>query len=520
MKQFFFLILCLVFAQCASVRFVGDPVVVNPNTPISIPLTSDMKNEWARYDLVEDSVPGMSVNKAFTDLIKDQKGERVIVAIVDTGMDVQHPAIASKIWINEDEVPGNGIDDDQNGYVDDIHGWNFLGESQNENFEYVRLQKREDLDSDAFAVFEEKRNKELQKYRRGLANLLFVKEELPNARAALQQALNTKAIDLFAARALSPMTVELSEAILIEEYAQKTGLTEITLQKAIEQYQDALQYHHNLDFEGRSVVGDDPDNYNDRGYGDPLVQGPDGSNNDHATHVAGLVGGLDVGVATSVKIMPIRALPNGDEYDKDVALAIRYAVDNGAKIINASFGKSYSPHQDWVHDAIRYAAEKDVLIVHAAGNDDGNIDPGGSLNFPNDMVGNKEISDNLITVGASHWEYNEQQIARFSNYGAVNVDVFAPGHKIYSSVPNQQYEQLDGTSMASPLVAGVAAVLWSHYPKYSAKKIKRIILKSGLPMFSSLSMPSETDQQKPNYYSKTGKLVNLYNALLYASKRL
>ena len=173
-----------------------------------------------------------------------------------------------------------------------------------------------------------------------------------------------------------------------------------------------------------------------------------------------------MGVATAVKIMPIRALPNGDEYDKDVALAIRYAVDNGAKIINASFGKSYSPHQDWVHDAIRYAAEKDVLIVHAAGNDDGNIDPGGSLNFPNDMVGNKEISDNLITVGASHWEYNEQQI--LFQYGAVNVDVFAPGHKIYSSIPINNMNNwmvllwpLLGSSRCSTLVS---------LSKYSAKK--------------------------------------------------
>ena len=215
--------------------------------------------------------------------------------------------------------------------------------------------------------------------------------------------------------------------------------------------------------------------------------------------------------------MVLRAVPNGDEYDKDVALAIRYAADNGAKIINASFGKSYSPHSEWVYNAIIYASKKDVLFVHAAGNDGKNVNPDKYPNYPNDFENGKEIADNTITVGASSWDYSENNVTSFSNYGNINVDIFAPGYKIYSTT-NNSYEFFDGTSMAAPNVSGIASVLRSFYPKYSASKIKEIILESGIQMYSSLKIPSSDNIETPNFFSKTGKLVNLYNALLYASK--
>ena len=518
MKKLLLFILGLSLIACAGVRFKGEPVVVSTKKPIEATLSSSQKNQWATLDLVQDQIPGISVERAYSELIQEKKGVEVVVAIIDSGVDIWHPELASNIWINQDEIPNNQIDDDENNYVDDVYGWNFLGDSYNENMEYIRLQKKEDPDSDAFKFYEKERQKERNKYKSRLANFLFLADQIPQSRQIIRKALGTKTIDLDAARNIRPVHPELSEAIAVMSYVESTEITDAILKKAIKQYEDALEYHHNPDFEGRSIVGDDPDNLNDRQYGDARVQGPKGSDIDHGTHVSGVVGGKTVGIAKNVKLMAIRAVPNGDEYDKDIALAIRYAVDNGAKVINASFGKSYSPHADWVHDAIQYAAANDVLFVHSAGNENANINPNEQPNFPDDFAEGEEISKNVITVGASTWTYGENLVAEFSNYGNVSVDVFAPGYKIYSSTAGEGYERFDGTSMAAPYVSGVAAVLRSFYPKYSAEKIKKIILKSGVPMYSKLTMPSGYETRSPDFYSKSGKLVNLYNALLYASK--
>ena len=518
------LILCSLFwVGCGAVRFKGEPVIANTQKEISIQLNDNQKQQWAHLDFEQDSVPGMSVNRAYQELIQDRKGSSVIVAVIDSGIDIDHPALNNQIWTNLDEIPNNQIDDDQNGYIDDIHGWNFLGSAENENLEYVRLQKKEDPQSEAFRVLEEKRQKELKKYTSRLANVLFLIEEIPLAQKKIQEALGKTEFSLEEARQISPLSVDLAEALRLLSYVEEVGINENILQKAKKQYEDALRFHNNIDFEGRSIVGDDPDNIKDVNYGDPRVKGPEMADIDHGTHVAGIIGAIawnqgPKGVAQNVKIMPLRTVPNGDEYDKDVALAIRYAVDNGASIINASFGKGESPHADWVYGAIRYAAANDVLIVHAAGNDNENINPGQAPNYPNDYVNGAEIANNVITVGASTWDYNRDLIASFSNYGAINVDVFAPGYKIFATVPNQQYEFFDGTSMAAPNVSGVAAVLRSFYPRYSAAKIKKIILSSGLPMFDHLHIPSGSEPKNPSYFSQTGKIVNLYNALLSASK--
>ena len=524
MKKYAIVLLCFSLLGCASVRFRGTPIIVNTREALNTQLSPQQKNQWALLDIQQDAIPGMSVQRAYNELIKNKTGEKVIVAIIDSGMDIDHPALSPNIWINEDEIPNNNMDDDQNGYIDDRHGWNFLGDSENENYEYVRLQKHEDPDSEAFARFEEKRQKERIKYKNRMGNVLFLKEQTPIARQRLQKALGKEDFSIDEAEALSPISVELSEAIRLMQYVDELGITEEDLTAAMKQYQDALDYHHNLDFEGRSLVGDDPDNFDDQKYGDPHVRGPKEADIDHGTHVGGIVGGRGsangaMGIAKNVAIMPIRAVPNGDEYDKDIALAIRYAVDNGAKVINASFGKSYSAHPEWVLEAIKYAEAHDVLIVHAAGNDNENVDPGMAPNFPNDYVDGREVCDNLITVGASTWDYNQSLVAYFSNYGPVNVDVFAPGYQIFSTVPNGEYDHFDGTSMAAPNVSGVAAVLRSFYPKYSAKTIKKIILASGVPMYYQLDRPDSDEQENPTFFAQTGKIVNLYNALLTASKQ-
>ena len=273
----------------------------------------------------------------------------------------------------------------------------------------------------------------------------------------------------------------------------------------------------------RKVVGDNPDDITDTKYGDNNVLG-DKIVSLHGTHVAGIVAqvrnngiGGD-GIANNVEILTIRAVPMGDEYDKDIALGIRYAVDNGAKVINGSFGKGFSPHKEWVYDAIKYAESKDVLIVHAAGNDSKDIDT--ENNFPNDSDDKvTEFADNLITIGALNFDYGTKVVAIFSNYGKINVDVFAPGVKIYATAPNNTYKLLQGTSMAAPNVAGVAALIRSYYPKLSAKQVKHILMDSGVAITTDVIVGGkESDVRSFTTLSKSGKIVNAYNALLMAKK--
>ena len=298
------------------------------------------------------------------------------------------------------------------------------------------------------------------------------------------------------------------------------------MQRGIDYFQSRMDYHFNTEEDFRAIIGDDPKDITDKYYGDNNVMSIDetGENAKHGTHVAGIIAaernnGLGVnGVANNVKIMAVRAVPDGDEYDKDVALAIRYAVDNGATVLNTSFGKYYSPNAEWVYDAIRYAAQNDVLIVNAAGNDGFDLD---TVNvFPNDQVDNgEEICDSFITVGALNPTYGENMIATFSNYGKINVDVFAPGVRIYAPTPLNSYEFLSGTSMAAPNVAGVAAMIRSLFPNLTAPQVKQIILDSGISPNVEVILggdPSHRDNFRN--ISKSGKIVNLYNALLMAEK--
>ncbi|MDP5062984.1 MAG: S8 family serine peptidase, partial [Maribacter sp.] len=297
------------------------------------------------------------------------------------------------------------------------------------------------------------------------------------------------------------------------------------LNKGLKYYTEQLNYNLNKDFNGRSTVGDDPYNLADVNYGNgnPMNRVDDES---HGTHVAGIIAaernnGKGVnGVANNVAIMSIRAVPNGDEYDKDIARGIRYAVDNGARVINGSFGKSFSPNAEWVNDALKYAAKKNVLFVHAAGNDGADLDDPTNPNFPNDQIKNgPEFADNVITVGALNPKYGSEMVASYSNYGKINVDVFAPGTDIYSTYPNNEYEYSPGTSMASPGVAGIAALVMSQYPNLTAAQVKKIILQSGLPIKTKVVLGSNGGKNGSlDEVSTSGKIANAYNALVLASK--
>lgn len=487
------------------------------------PLTDADLQRWSHLDLAKDTIPGMSVDKAYSELLKNRKGTKVIVGVVDSGVDIDHVDLKSVIWTNTKEIAGNAIDDDKNGYIDDIHGWNFLGDSGFENLEMTRMLKKADDGSTAYknakAEYDKKYNEALE----GKQQVDF----LMNTNKVIQNYLKKESYTLEDLNAIVTTNEELNKSKMI--MSSVIGQSGPNFAKDIEEYRkyvyDQLNYNLNKDFDGRKVVGDNPDDLNDRKYGNNVVYGPDKEEAMHGTHVAGIIGqvrnnniGGD-GVANNVEIMAVRAVPNGDEYDKDIALAIRYAVDNGAKVINGSFGKSYSPHKQWVFDAIKYAETKDVLFVHAAGNDGNNIDLEKNINFPNDSEDNKvEFAGNVLTVGAINNMYGPTVVAPFSNFGAINVDVYAPGMEIYAAVPNNKFKYEQGTSMASPNAAGVAALVRSYYPKLSAKQVKKILMESGTLLPASVELGENNDKKSGAESSKSAKMINAYNALVLAEK--
>ncbi len=522
-KIFLFFGLFLLYS-CAPVKFVGTPLTLAHGTMKKSPLTNQEEQEWASLDFPTDSIPGMSITRAFDELIQAKAGKEVVVAIIDSGVDTMHPALVNNLWVNEDEIPDNGIDDDGNGYIDDLHGWNFLGDAVRENLEYVRLQKKHSPDSEAYAAYEKERLANLSKSKNNIGLASYLLENIPRAQETLANALGTSDYTLEQARAHTPKSFGYTQALSLLETVKTQSLSLELLERFLHQEESAVAAHHNLDFNGRAVVGDDPDNWNDWPYGNNQVTGPVLDEASHGTHVSGIVvgvsgGGRNAPQKSRVKLMILRAVPDGDEYDKDIARAIRFAVDNGAQIINTSFGKPYSPHVEWVDAALRYAEKQDVLIVNAAGNSGNNLDDEEHISYLRDHVNQQEFVDNVVSVGATTWTYGPDQLAPFSNYGARNVDLFAPGNKIWSSIPNEGYTFFDGTSMAAPAVTGVAAVLRSFYPHYSAKKIKNLLMASGLELYPSVSLPKSDSLVRSKAVSKSGKVVNLYNALLLASKK-
>jgi len=525
----------LVLAGSATVQAQNSTSKVAITAPLAIvkkaPLSENELQRWSHLDLIKDSIAGMSVDRAYAELLQGKTGKKVIVGIVDSGVDIEHPDLQGMIWTNPKEIPGNGIDDDKNGFIDDIHGWNFLGDAVHENLEMTRIVKKGDDGSAqykaALAQYEERSSKVLED-KQQVDFLLDVhntiKKELNKTTYKLE--------DLSTITSTDPKVTR-SKMIMTQIFTNggPTFDPEAELEDYRESVYDQFNYNLNKEYDGRKVVGDNPEDIKNNHYGNNVVFGPDKEKALHGTHVAGIIAQIrgnnlgGDGVSNNVEILTVRAVPDGDEYDKDIALAIRYAVDNGAKVINGSFGKSFSPHKQWVYDAIKYAAKKDVLIVHAAGNDGYNIDETKNINYPNDSEDNvKEFADNVITIGAINKDYGENVVASFSNFGKINVDVFAPGEEIYATVPNNKYKYLQGTSMASPNVAGVAALIRSYYPKLKASQVKHILMDSGVALPSMIVLGENPDPtQKPvpvssAESSKTGKMVNAYNALLMAEK--
>lgn len=523
------LVVFIALASCASLSVPANPIQVGASLPAKTQnLTDTRLKTWLHADLVTDTIPGISVDRAYTEIIKNKKGKKVVVGVVDSGIDIEHEDLKNIIWTNEDEIPNNGKDDDNNGYIDDVHGWNFLGDAVYENLELTRIVKKGD---DGSEIYRNAKAEHEEKYREASGGATYIQRVsalLDNADAVIKETLGKEIYTKEDLEAIDSQDqkVQQSASILASMLNYKPSVAELReeLKDELDYYTEQLNYHLNLEFDGRKVVGDKPDDFSDLNYGNNNVVGPDKNEAKHGTHVAGIIAaarnnktGMD-GVAQNVIIMPVRTIPNGDEYDKDVARAIRYAVDNGARVINASFGKYYSPHSQWVRDAIVYAASKDVLIVKAAGNEAYNLDE--VEVYPNDAIGTTpEIADNFLTVGALNYEYGEQLVASFSNYGKYNVDVFAPGTKIWATTPGNTYEFLQGTSMAAPAVSGIAALIRSYFPQLTAPQVKQIIMKSALPCSKTVTVGGDPKVQQPfTTLSQTGSMANLYNALILASK--
>lgn len=500
---------------------------------------------WFNLDPSRDGIPGLGTESLYKRLA-GKKGETVIVAVIDSGVDYEHEDLKDVMWVNPGEIPGNGIDDDKNGYVDDIHGWNFIGNANGENIYHDNLEVTRLYVQYGKKYANADRDKLSKKEKQEYDQYLDMKETIESKRASLSQqfplyetlkgameqlieqlgkAENVTADDLKQVKSDDQMVQRLTQ-IMIGQMEQGISFQDFVkdIDEAYNYFDGQLNYNYNPDFDPRALVGDNYNDLSERSYGNNDVRGPDAN---HGTHVAGIIGavrnnniGID-GVANNVRIMSVRTVPDGDERDKDVANAIIYAVENGAKVINMSFGKGYSPHKDVVDKAIKYALKNDVLLVHAAGND--GSENTATNNYPNDQFGKKGLfgpkyAKNWIEVGALNWRGGDDLAASFSNYSKDRVDVFAPGVDVYSTVVGNEYDSYPGTSMASPMVAGTAAILRSYFPDLSADQVKEVIMDSAVKYTGKVTLPGGEEMVPFSDLSVTGGSLNAEKAVEVAMK--
>ncbi|HET7274238.1 MAG TPA: S8 family peptidase [Longimicrobiaceae bacterium] len=522
----------------------AEPTAPPPAAPEPDAVLAAAPANWWLLDEAADGVPGISAARAYDALLAGKEpGQTVVVAVIDSGVDDEHEDLDDNLWVNDDEVPGNGADDDANGYVDDVNGWNFIGGPGGEHvrfdtYEVTRIfaklsDQYERADPDTLA------GQALAGYERFLEIRDAFQEDRAEAEAQLQQirAINA-AVDGFVAilrqelagdsltaenvAAIQSLRPEVNQAKQIFLQISAQGITPEQIDQQLESLEGRVEYGLNPDFNPRSIVGDDYSDLTEIGYGNPDIEGPAA---EHGTHVAGIIAaergngiGID-GIAPSTEIMVIRAVPDGDERDKDVANAIRYAVDNGADIINMSFGKAYSPDKEVVDAAARYADEHGVLMIHAAGN--AGADLGVEPSYPSRIYEGGGQPELWMEVGASSWQGIGQLAAPFSNYGDEEVDVFAPGVAIRSTVPESDYAINSGTSMAAPVVSGLAALLMAYYPELSAGEVKQIILDSATRYPEAMvMMPGAPDDTVAfGELSTTGGIVNAFAAIGLAEER-
>jgi len=521
--------------------------------------TNAVPNSWHMMDKEADGYYGVSADKAYQFLkSKNLKSTTVVVAVIDTGIDTLHEDLKPVLWKNTKEIPGNGIDDDKNGYIDDIYGWNFLGGKDgrnvktdsdergrvyyglkdkwdNKEVDKDKLSKTElyeyEMFSKAKAEIKGSFTKEQDFSAVDIASLKELHKTLLSSDSILKKAMGKdtftgRELDLYTTKSFAERRakndfigimkannmLDQTDSEFIDGLMEYIEYVEGEIRKEAAKYTPPTPYRKN-------IVGDDENDINDIGYGNNDVMA---NFSMHGTHCAGIIAaarnngkGMD-GIADNVRIMSLRVVPDGDEHDKDIALAIRYAVDNGARIISMSFGKSYSPQKHWVDEAFAYAESKNVLLVHAAGNDAKDVDV--KDNFPNPNYVNGGRAGNVITVGASAEPNSGSYTASFSNYGKNEVDVFSPGVKIYSTLPGgKNYGNLSGTSMACPLVAGIAALTLEYFPTLTAKQLKYVIEKSAQSPGVKVDKPGTDEKVELSELSRTGGIVNAYEAVKLAA---
>jgi len=501
-------------------------------------LPDDLPGDWYNLSPEKNAVYGVSVNQAYS-YFSELEIAPVIVAVIDDGVDISHPDLEGRLWINSEEIAENGIDDDNNGYIDDIYGWNYLGNPDGENvveenLELVRLyrplkEKFENIEPAQVAKADKESYKKYRIYK------AIYDEELGNLNeefsqyaqlAALYQGASSYMKNLLETDELTindlvkfkPANSDDSQVRDFLLMAEQEGLNDY-LKENEEYFESSIKYHYNLEFNPRYIVNEAEAAKKNTAYGNWMVWAGEPN---HGTHVAGIIAatrnnGKGVnGIARNAQIMSLRAVPNGDERDKDVALAIRYAVDNGAKVVNMSFGKSFSANQNLVEEAIKYAASNDVLLIHAAGNDASNNDK--VDNFPDGRLGKRRSIDNWITVGASGPIRDTNFVAEFSNYGRKSVDILAPGVGVLSLVADNDIDSYSGTSMAAPVVAGIAAVVRGAFPELTAKEVKEIIILSA-SIDKKLRVQFNGEEQKARKLIRYAGVPSLFMALIIADAK-
>ncbi|WP_421918958.1 S8 family peptidase [Marinifilum sp.] len=502
---------------------------------------------WYNMDPELDQVQGASVNLAYKELLQSKEAKKkIVVAVLDGGVDLNHEDLKDRIWINENEIPNNGIDDDKNGYVDDVNGWNFLGNSKGdniitENLEALRIVRKyepifknvssidelESKDHESYQLYlicKDECNQAKAKYLKRKGQIERFAKRLNRAETIVKRALNKNDItrdDVKKLEAKNEMQ-KAAKDFLLNIYSK--GFKKESFNNDRERTDLFIDKHLNPEFQPRKIIGDDVSDITDAHYGNNNVATETA---EHGTFVAGIIAarrdnqlGID-GIAQNVEIMALRVVPHGDERDKDVALAIRYAVDNGADIVNMSFGKNYSPQKEMIDDAIKYAEENNVLLVHAAGNEGMNVDE--EIRYPSPILINGKHVENFLSVGANSKNANQKFCGIFTNYGEKNVDIFAPGVDVISLHPENKYKMRQGTSYSAPVVAGVAALVWSYYPDLSAVELKHVLMSSS-NQYKRLKVliPNIKEKQKKKAkftkLSVSGGTVNAYKALLEAEK--
>jgi subtilisin family serine protease len=502
------------------------------------PTAESPSETWHLTPAGNEYYTGTGVEQAYTDILSGRSPkQKVIVAIIDSGTDIEHEDLADKIWVNEDEIPGNNKDDDKNGYVDDIHGWNFIGgpdgsHVDKDTYEVTRLysEMRDEFEGkdpsdipsdkmDEYQYFLDIKEAYQTRVNRNTQEL----QQISQIRMAIQfakRALGISSIDDISQDSLQITGNEDQQTFQAKQIISSlraNGATEKDIEDLDEynqQLNDLSEYGLNPDFDPRHIVGDDYDDLSDRYYGNNDVKGP---RSDHGTHVAGIVGAIRnnnlgaQGVADYIELMIVRTVPDGDERDKDVANAIRYATENGAKVINMSFGKGYSPEKEYVDAAIKFADEQGVLLISGAGNGSENVDEIDS--YPSRYYEDGGQAANFLSVGATSWKTDSTLVAGFSNYGKNTVDLFAPGVDVYSTYPDNDYEVNSGTSMAAPVVSGIAALMMSYYPELTTTQIRDILLDTVTKINLTVYRPGDMSAVSFSELSSTGGIINAYNAI-------